>query len=197
MGKEKPQVEINLLEERKENVIEPEIEGETRETLPQKGLIGIVTKKIQNSRSTIERRVSAIAIKLGLDPKPLIKGVWEVLLLLPRLVLLVLKLSWDKRVPMRLRLLCMAGLVYIVSPLDFIPEGVVGALGYLDDLAIALVILDILLNNIEPEVIQEHWNGDEDVLKIIRESVSLAKVFLPPHAEATIKKFFRLKKENE
>lgn len=85
--------------------------------------------------------------------------------------------------------------MYIVSPLDFIPEALFGAFGYLDDLAIALVILDILLSNIEPAIIQEHWDGDEDVLKIIKESISLAKLFLPPHAEATIKKFFRLNKE--
>lgn len=195
MKKKKREVELNLLEERGEKVIEPELEDETKETPSQKGVIGIVTKKIQNSRSNIEKHISATAIKLGLDPQPLIKGLWEVLLLLPRLVLLVLKLSWDKRVPVRLRLLCLGGLVYIVSPLDFIPEALFGAFGYLDDLAIALVILDILLSNIEPAIIQEHWDGDEDVLKIIKESISLAKLFLPPHAEATIKKFFRLNKE--
>lgn len=192
MERGKPQFEINLLEEIKENVSGPKIDGETKETFHKTGFVGVITRKIRNSRHIIEKHVSETAIKLGLEPQPLIKGLLEILLLLPRLILLVLKLSWDKRVPVRLRLLCMGGLMYVVFPLDFIPERVLGALGYLDDLAIMLVILDILLNNIEPKVIQEQWDGDEDVLKIIKESVSLAKWFLPPHAEATIKKFFRL-----
>lgn len=185
-------IKFNLLGDCKERVIEPEVEDNEERTLPEKGFVRIITKKIQSGRQEVEKRIAATALRFGIDPQPLIKGLWEVLLLLPRLVLLVMKLSWDKRVPVRMRLLCVSGLVYIILPLDFIPEGVLGVVGVLDDLAIALVILDILVNNIEPEIIREHWDGDEDVLRIIKESVSLAKWFLPPQTEAIIRRFFKL-----
>lgn len=185
-------VEVNLLR-KGERIFEPEGEGNGNRTLPKKGFVGIITKRIRAGREAVEKRISDTALRLGIEPQPLIKGLWEALLLLPRLFLLVLKLSWDKRVPVRLRMLCIAGLGYIVLPLDFIPEGILGAVGYLDDLAVVLVILDILVNNIEPAIIQEHWDGDEEVLKIIKESVSLAKWFLPPNAEIIIKKIFRVK----
>lgn len=146
--------------------------------------------RVRKSRHRIEKRIEAAAIKRGIDPEPLMKGVWELLLMMPRLLRLTLKLLVDRRIPVRLRLLCALSLAYVLSPIDFIPAAIVGPVGYIDDLALVLIALDTLVNEVDPAIVQEHWNGDEDVLKIIQESVSLVEWFIPTPVHEAIKKFF-------
>lgn len=42
----------------------------------------------------------------------------------------------DKQTPLRDRILIVLGIVYIISPIDLIPEGLFAILGYGDDLAV-------------------------------------------------------------
>jgi uncharacterized membrane protein YkvA (DUF1232 family) len=50
----------------------------------------------------------------------------------------------------RLRLIAgLAGLVYVVSPLDFLPELLLGPFGLGDDLAVAVVAVAALLSSAE------------------------------------------------
>jgi uncharacterized membrane protein YkvA (DUF1232 family) len=48
------------------------------------------------------------------------------------------------------------------------PEAILGPIGYLDDLAIAAYVLNNIINNNSPEIIQKHWVGDGDVLLLIK-----------------------------
>jgi uncharacterized membrane protein YkvA (DUF1232 family) len=67
---------------------------------------------------------------------------------------------------------------YLVSPLDLVPSFVIG-LGQLDDLVVAALALDALLNDVPEEVLLEHWDGDRDVLELVREVLDVATSFLP------------------
>lgn len=104
-------------------------------------------------------------------------------LLAPRLVKLVWKLARDPRVPARTKAILVIVTGYLASPIDLIPDFLVG-LGYADDLLVAAFALDQILNRVPEEIVREHWEGDEDILQVIREVLDIASGFVP----ASIKK---------
>ena len=53
-----------------------------------------------------------------------------------------------------------AAIAYFISPVDLIPEGLVGPAGYIDDVALAAYVLNSILNSVGPEVLEDHWAGD-------------------------------------
>ena len=102
----------------------------------------------------------------------------EYLLLLPRLLKLLYRLSRDPRVPARSKAtLFMLG-AYIASPIELIPDFIPG-IGQLDDIAIVAFVLDQMLNRIPEEIVREHWDGDEDVLQVLKEILDISTAFVP------------------
>jgi uncharacterized membrane protein YkvA (DUF1232 family) len=102
----------------------------------------------------------------------------EYLFLLPRLVRLIWRLTRDPRVPARSKAtLVMLG-AYVASPVDLIPDFIPG-LGQLDDVVIAAFALDQILNRIPDHIVREHWDGDEDVLELVREILDISTAFMP------------------
>jgi uncharacterized membrane protein YkvA (DUF1232 family) len=102
----------------------------------------------------------------------------EYALFAPRLIKLVFRLVRDKRVPARPKaILVMLG-AYLASPIDLIPDFIPG-LGYVDDLVLAAFALDQILNRVPDQVVREHWDGDEDVLQIVREILDIAAGIVP------------------
>jgi uncharacterized membrane protein YkvA (DUF1232 family) len=112
------------------------------------------------------------------DPKGSQTDLKEYLFLAPRLVKLVWKLMRDSRVPSRAKasLFILAG--YLVSPIDLIPDFLPG-IGQVDDLVIAAFALDQILNRVPDEVVREHWDGDEDVLQVVREILDISTALVP------------------
>lgn len=102
----------------------------------------------------------------------------EYALFAPRLVKLVFRLMRDRRVPARAKaILVMLG-AYLASPIDLIPDFIPG-LGHVDDLVLAAFALDQILNRVPDHVVREHWDGDEDVLQIVREILDIAAGIVP------------------
>ena len=102
----------------------------------------------------------------------------EYLLLLPRLLRLVWNLTRDPRVPARSKALLILAGGYIASPVDVLPDFIPG-LGQLDDLLMLAIVLDRIINRVPPEVVAEHWTGDEDVLDVIRQILDISTAFVP------------------
>jgi uncharacterized membrane protein YkvA (DUF1232 family) len=102
----------------------------------------------------------------------------EYALLLPRLAKLVWRLTRDPRVPPRSKafLLLVGG--YLVSPIDILPDFVPG-IGKVDDLVLVAFALDQLLNRIPAHIVREHWDGDEDVLEVVRQILDIGTSFVP------------------
>lgn len=92
----------------------------------------------------------------------------EWILLIPDLFMLLFRLSIDNRVPGKYRGLLLVGIAYFVSPIDVIPEALLGPLGLLDDLVISAYILEKIIAGVPREVVLEHWSGEEDILEAIR-----------------------------
>lgn len=102
----------------------------------------------------------------------------EYALLAPRLVRLVWRLARDPRVPARTKATLFVLVGYLASPVDLIPDFIAG-LGQADDVVIAALALDQILNRVPDDVVREHWDGDEDVLEIVRNVLDIATSFVP------------------
>ena len=102
----------------------------------------------------------------------------DILLLGPDFFHLLVKLSLDSRVePMKKAKLAFA-ITYFFSPIDLLPEAILGPFGYLDDIALAAFILNDFVNNNDSELLYEHWAGQTDVLASIQNVLTLANKFL-------------------
>ncbi len=74
---------------------------------------------------------------------------------LPAYARLIPRLLMDRRTPISAKMLLVAAAVYVVSPLDFVPD-FLPVLGEMDDLAILLFAGSRFLSMIPPHVRHEH-----------------------------------------
>ena len=98
----------------------------------------------------------------------------EYLLLVPDVFMLLWRLVNDSRVNSKNKVLLGSGLAYYFFPLDIMPEGFLGPIGYIDDLVFAVFLLNKILTDTDPEVLREHWSGSEDVLATIQNVLNAA-----------------------
>ena len=65
------------------------------------------------------------------------------------------RLMFDPRVPLWVKTIVPAALVYLVSPIDFMPD-VIPGLGQLDDLALIVIGVKLFIELCPPEIVREH-----------------------------------------
>jgi uncharacterized membrane protein YkvA (DUF1232 family) len=92
----------------------------------------------------------------------------DFLLLVPDMSILLWRLANDDRVSGKNKGLLISGVAYFIAPFDIIPEGIVGPIGYIDDLVLSVFILNKILSDTDPAVLREHWSGHDDVLATIQ-----------------------------
>jgi uncharacterized membrane protein YkvA (DUF1232 family) len=93
----------------------------------------------------------------------------SVLLLLPDLLALLVRLAGDRRVPFLLKAQLLGAAAYVISPIDLMPEAVLGVLGLTDDLTVLALIMLWLKNivKIDPVVLRDNWSREEDPVETI------------------------------
>ena len=114
----------------------------------------------------------------------------EFLLLVPDVFVLLWRLIADARVKGKNKALLVTGLAYYISPLDLIPEAIVGPIGYLDDLFFAVYVLNKVLGEVDSAVLREHWSGDRDVLDSIQRVLNAADSLVGSKVVSRFKKMF-------
>jgi uncharacterized membrane protein YkvA (DUF1232 family) len=90
----------------------------------------------------------------------------ELATLLPNLVMLFRGLLRDPRVSRGSKALVWLAIVWVVSPIDLIPEFIPIA-GPLDDAIVAALVLRHVLRRSGADVVAEHWRGDPATLNLI------------------------------
>ncbi len=71
-------------------------------------------------------------------------------------VRLILRLIRDRRVSFWLKIIPVAGIIYLISPFDLIPDIVFPVIGELDDAAILWITNALFLELCPPQIVREH-----------------------------------------
>jgi uncharacterized membrane protein YkvA (DUF1232 family) len=93
-------------------------------------------------------------------------GVKELLLFLPRLARMVASLIADPAVPRAAKVVLVAVAAYLASPVDLLPD-FIPLVGYLDDVLLAAVVVDGLLNYLDRSFLVKYWPGSPESLDTV------------------------------
>ena len=74
-------------------------------------------------------------------------------------MILSARLMFDRRVGSGAKLIPILMVLYILSPVDLIPEIAFGPFGLLDDITVLLVGLQLFIRSVPPGVLDEYRNG--------------------------------------
>jgi uncharacterized membrane protein YkvA (DUF1232 family) len=96
----------------------------------------------------------------------------DALRLLPDLIRMLRRLAADDTLPRRVRVILCVLLVYLLLPIDLIPD-FVPVLGYADDAIIVAIALRFLAHAAGPESLGRHWPGTPDGLTAVRHLAGL------------------------
>ena len=100
------------------------------------------------------------------------------LMFLPNMFKLLGKLITDARVPMAEKALFAAAIVYVIVPLDFIPD-IFPFIGQVDDIYLVALTLLRLINKTDEGILRQHWQGGGDIVKLADSIASIAPSILP------------------
>ena len=92
----------------------------------------------------------------------------EFVLLAPDIFHLLTRLVMDEEVPRSKKVKLGIAIAYFISPVDLLPEALLGPIGYLDDVALAAYVLNDIINDVDPQIIIRNWAGDHDILNLVK-----------------------------
>jgi len=117
--------------------------------------------------------------KLKRGEKSELKGrMRSFLMFLPNMVMLLGRLLKDARVPTAEKALFLGAIVYVISPLDLIPD-MLPFIGQVDDLYVVALTLLRLVNRTDESVVREHWSGGGDIIALTDSIANIAPKLLP------------------
>ena len=96
----------------------------------------------------------------------------------PDVIRLVARLMGDPVLPRSVKLALAAAVVYLLSPIDLIPD-FLPVVGYLDDVAIAAVVVDGVLNHVDRRLVLRYWPGSPQSLEQVARVARLLAVWMP------------------
>ncbi len=111
---------------------------------------------------------------------------------IPHYLRLLWGLARDPRVALVDKLLVIAAAVYVISPIDVIPD-FIPFLGQVDDLYLVILAMQRMVSRAGRSVLRDHWTGSPDALSSINLAATLAAAafFLPPSIRRRVRKALR------
>ncbi len=114
------------------------------------------------------------------------RGVFKnAILLIPNFLKLLFRLFKDPRVPAAEKALLIGAIVYVISPLDLIPD-FIPFIGEVDDLYLVALVLLRLFNRAPDEALREHWDGSGDLARIVERIAQAGQYILPKRVRRII-----------
>ncbi|MGI8786071.1 MAG: YkvA family protein [Acidobacteriota bacterium] len=110
------------------------------------------------------------------------KRLVQLILELPALVRLIYRLIKDPRVSRMDKVLLAGVVVYVLNPLDLLPDAI-PFIGQVDDIYLVAVALIRMAHRTDPSVLRELWDGQEDIVTLVEEVSELAVKFLPKRVQ--------------
>ena len=100
----------------------------------------------------------------------------DYIFILPDIAALIYRLLKDKRVSIKTKMIISAAVAYITVPSDFIPDKV-PFVGKIDDIAIGIFALNVIMSDVPLDVVLENWQGKNDFLVVIKNLIEYATNF--------------------
>jgi uncharacterized membrane protein YkvA (DUF1232 family) len=141
--------------------------------------LGINPFRLKAAIQTIhdENRNTRMDIELK-EPKHRRGVLREAAALIPNFLKLLYRVFKDSRAPLAEKALLAGTIIYIVSPLDFIPD-LIPFIGQVDDLYLVALVVLRLLSRTDDEVLREHWDGGVDLAGLVGRVERAASYVLP------------------
>ena len=105
-----------------------------------------------------------------------VKKYSDYIFVLPDIATLIYRLLKDKRVSMKTKIIISGAVAYITVPCDIIPDKI-PFIGKVDDIAIGIFALNIIMTEVPLNVILENWQGKNDILIVLKNVVEYATNF--------------------
>ncbi|MDQ0733664.1 YkvA family protein [Arthrobacter agilis] len=98
---------------------------------------------------------------------PEVLSLTDVLRLGADVLRLVRRLATDRAVPWWARLLLWALAVYLILPIDLVPD-FLPVIGYADDVVLVAAVLRAVVRSAGPTALERHWPGSDGGLRLLR-----------------------------
>ena len=105
-----------------------------------------------------------------------VKKYKDYIFILPDVAALIYRLLKDKRVSIKTKLIISAAVAYITVPSDLIPDKL-PFMGKIDDIAIGIFALNVIMTDVPLNIIMENWQGKNDILVIVKNAIEYATNF--------------------
>jgi uncharacterized membrane protein YkvA (DUF1232 family) len=106
------------------------------------------------------------------------KKMRESLMFIPNLLGLLIGLLRDERVSQADKAILAGVIMYVIIPLDIIPD-FIPFIGQVDDVYLLAISILRLLNRADRNVVMDHWKGQPDIKELVDSIVRIAEFFLP------------------
>jgi uncharacterized membrane protein YkvA (DUF1232 family) len=98
--------------------------------------------------------------------KPRDAGLRDLLRIVPDILRLVRRILADGSTPLGARLALLGLLLWLVNPIDLIPE-FIPVLGPLDDVVVAVIVLRYVHRRLGPEEFRRRWPGTDEGYRLL------------------------------
>ena len=109
----------------------------------------------------------------------------DLLRALPDLGRLLVRLVRDPTLPRAAKIALGAAIVYLASPIDLIPD-FIPFVGYLDDLLLAALVVDGIVNWVDRGLLLKYWPGTPDSLERVARAARMLAAWVPRRLKARI-----------
>ena len=113
--------------------------------------------------------------------------VTDVLRLLPNTVVLLRRLAADPELPRGVRVRLWLLLVYLIMPIDLIPD-FIPVVGYADDAIIVALALRSVTRRAGPAALERHWLGNTEVIQAVQRLAGVPEAHRIPASRESLGK---------
>jgi uncharacterized membrane protein YkvA (DUF1232 family) len=104
---------------------------------------------------------------------------------LPDLIRLITRLVGDPVLPRAAKIALGAAALYLLSPVDLVPD-FIPLVGYIDDVLLAAVLLDGILNWVDRGLVLKYWPGNPASLDTLARTARVLSIWVPRRIKARV-----------
>lgn len=118
-------------------------------------------------------------VKSNLEERRVVRSRMRSLIgFLPNLLKLLYRMMLDARVSRADKAVLAGTILYVLAPLDFLPD-FIPFIGQVDDVYLVAIALLRFINRAAEDVVTDHWDGSVNIKSLVLTISNLAHFFLP------------------